>query len=200
MLTRSRNYSTHKRETNCSDCHYGLQVVWCISLSVCIAVYVVPSAPKLLFSYSLIFHSLIPSSSHTNIPDSSILSCLPFFNRLLYHRTAVVWCDPWAALHISYATHRQYLGVPESKTAQSILADSNSLTWHIQQSTSPWAEPGIADKLSSVWMHCLYSCNVRLFCCVNAVYELVALSVLTWKSLRRHTYWSSVVYFRSSAS
>jgi len=88
-----------------------------------------------------------------------------------------VWCDPWAALHISYATHRQYLGVPESKTAQSIPADSNSFTWRIQQSTSPWAEPGITDKTFTVWMHCLYSCNVRLFCCVNAVYELVALSV-----------------------
>lgn len=145
-----------------------------------------------LNSFSLILSFLIPSSSHTNIPDSSILSCLPFFNRLLYHRTAVVWCDPWAGLHISYATHRQYLGVPESKTAQSILADSNSLTWHIQQSTSPWAQPGIADKPSSVWMHCLYSCYVRLFCCVNAVYELVALSVLTRKSLRRYTCWSSV--------
>lgn len=164
---------------------------------VCIAVHVVPSAPKLFFSYSLISHSLLLTYKHPRLLHLKLSS---IFNRLLYHRTAVVWCDPWAALHISYATHRQYLGVPESKTAQSILADSNSLTWHIQQSTSPWAEPGIADKLSSVWMHCLYSCNVRLFCCVNAVYELVALSVLTWKSLRRHTYWSSVVYFRSSAS
>ncbi len=133
---------------------------------VCILMHAIPSAPTL---FSLFLHLSFPPP---HIQTSSILSCLPFFNRLLYHITAVMLCDPWAPLHISYATQRQYLGVPESKTAQSIAADSNSLTSRIQQSTSPWAEPGIADKPSSVWMHCLNSCNVRLFCCVNAVYRI----------------------------
>lgn len=53
------------------DCNFLMHPFVC----AWIAVHVIPSAPKLFFSRS---PSPIPSSSHTNIPDSSILSCLPF--------------------------------------------------------------------------------------------------------------------------
>lgn len=74
--------------------------------------YVIPSAPRAVSLSLSLSPSLFPSCPHTNIPGSSILSCLTFFNRLLYHKTAVVLCDPWGAPRISYTTYRQYLKSP----------------------------------------------------------------------------------------
>lgn len=162
---------------------------------VCISMHAIPSAPKL---FSLFLHLSFPPP---HIQTSSILTCLLFFNRLLYHITAVMLCDPWAPLHISYATHRQYLGVPESKTAQSIAADSNSLNSHIQQSTS--RELSLESQINLPLFGCIVCIPVMSGCSAVSMLctELVALSVLTWKSLRRrHTYWTPVVYFRISAS
>lgn len=87
-------------------------------------------------------------------------------------------CDPWAPLHISYATHRQYLGVPESKTAQSIAADSNSLNSHIQQSTS--RELSLESQINLPLFGCIVCIPVMSGCSAVSMLctELVALSLL----------------------